>query len=126
VIPLKESSIARSRPLRNAITAASRRKDQRASCADKALVLSMILHELGTNAVKYGALSDLDGSVGVTWNILQQNSGRELHLEWREADGPPVSKPTRKGFGSTLIERALGADHGKLKLIMRRLASCAP
>lgn len=84
--------------------------------ADKALILSMILHELGTNAVKYGALSNQEGSVDVSWTVPAENGSRGLRLEWREGGGPAVAKPSRKGFGSTLIERALSADHGKAEI----------
>lgn len=84
--------------------------------ADKSLVLAMILHELGTNAVKYGALSNQEGTVALLWTIADEAGRRELRLEWREVGGPQVSKPTRKGFGSTLIERALSADQGKAEI----------
>ncbi|GJD95781.1 sensor histidine kinase [Methylobacterium iners] len=71
------------------------------------LALSMALHELGTNAAKYGALSVITGRVEVVWSMRRRRDGRWLHLEWREAGGPTVIPPTRRGFGSKLIERAL-------------------
>ena len=71
------------------------------------LALSMALHELGTNAAKYGALSVANGRVEVTWTTTRRSSGRRLHLRWRELGGPTVLPPTRRGFGSKLIERAL-------------------
>jgi PAS domain S-box-containing protein len=66
--------------------------------------LGMVIHELATNAIKYGALSDADGQVDVTWNFTRKGpEGRRLKLRWIEFDGPPVVKPTRQGFGSKLF-----------------------
>jgi len=70
------------------------------------LAMSMALHELGTNAAKYGALSVPTGRVEISWTTRRSN-GRCLHLQWRELGGPTVLPPTRRGFGSKLIERAL-------------------
>jgi len=72
-----------------------------------ALALSMALHELATNAVKYGALSVPTGGVALTWEVEDRDSGRVVMLRWREQGGPPVMPPTRKGFGSRLLERGL-------------------
>ncbi|UIY45637.1 sensor histidine kinase [Methylobacterium radiotolerans] len=73
-----------------------------------AVTLAMALHELMTNAAKYGALSVPEGRVAVTWALAElENGRRQLDLTWREQDGPPVTPPTRKGFGSRLIERQL-------------------
>lgn len=81
-----------------------------------ALSLGMIFHELATNAAKYGALSDPDGRVFVDWTVANQTS-RILNVVWREAGGPSVSPPTRKGFGSRLIERNVRHDlAGEVKL----------
>ncbi len=74
-----------------------------------ALSLSMALHELATNAVKYGALSVPDGRVRVSW-ALAPGMAERLDLTWTEIDGPPVEPPTRRGFGSRLIERGLAAE----------------
>jgi two-component sensor histidine kinase len=63
----------------------------------------MAVHELSTNAAKYGALSVEGGRVAIDWTVAE---GR-FHLRWEELGGPPVSPPTRKGFGSTMIERVL-------------------
>ena len=71
------------------------------------LALSMALHELGTNAAKYGALSVATGRVEVAWTTTRNANGRTLRLQWSEYGGPPVLPPTRRGFGSKLIERAL-------------------
>ena len=75
-----------------------------------ALALGMAIHELATNAVKYGAFSVPEGNVAVTWNVQQTELGEHLELEWVERNGPPVTPPTARGFGSTLIERALNHD----------------
>ncbi|MCE4225687.1 PAS domain-containing protein [Methylobacterium sp. C25] len=71
-----------------------------------ALSLSMILHELATNAAKYGSLSQENGRVSVSWSIVGTTE-TTFRLAWVERDGPPVSTPSRKGFGSRLIERGL-------------------
>ncbi len=69
--------------------------------------LSLALHELATNAVKYGALSHADGWVSIEWSAADGS----FELEWKEHDGPAVSTPSFKGFGSRLLERAgLGAQ----------------
>jgi two-component sensor histidine kinase len=72
--------------------------------------LWMALHELGTNAVKYGALSNADGKVSLSWTI-DQNAGR-LSMHWREQGGPSVVEPTVRGFGTRLIQDALAAELG--------------
>lgn len=77
-----------------------------------ALSISMALHELATNAVKYGALSNGTGQVAIGWRILDGIEGRHLCLCWRESGGPPVTTPMRRGFGSRLIERGLAAELG--------------
>lgn len=71
-----------------------------------ALTLGMALHELVTNAAKYGALSNRTGSVSVTWTV-EDNT---LHIDWQEEGGPEVAPPTRRGFGRLLLERALTSD----------------
>jgi two-component sensor histidine kinase len=71
-----------------------------------AVALSMAMHELCTNATKYGALSTDAGHVDVTWTV---EDGRLLWW-WRERGGPTVAPPTRKGFGSGMIERSLAAQ----------------
>jgi PAS domain S-box-containing protein len=73
-----------------------------------ALALAMALHELGTNAAKYGALSADSGRVSIAWSV----EADRLSLQWRESGGPPVEAPRRRGFGSRLIERGLEADLG--------------
>ncbi len=77
-----------------------------------ALSLSLMLHELATNAVKYGALSNHVGRVDLGWEIRGEGESARLHLTWREHGGPPVEPPSRKGFGSRLIERGLAGQVG--------------
>jgi two-component sensor histidine kinase len=72
-----------------------------------ALSLGMALHELCTNASKYGALSVQTGSVTVNWSVAQENGDEVLTLVWAEHGGPVVSKPTRSGFGSMVIKQVL-------------------
>jgi PAS domain S-box-containing protein len=76
-----------------------------------AVTLSLALHELGTNASKYGALSIPTGHVDVTWSLTGPGRSR-LKLRWEEIDGPPVAPPKRKGFGTRLLQRALSAELG--------------
>ena len=75
-----------------------------------AIAVALALHELATNAVKYGALSGPEGRVSFTWKLSGRGAARELHAVWREMDGPRVTPPTRVGFGTRLIERGLAAD----------------
>ena len=79
--------------------------------ADNATAVALALHELATNAVKYGALSAPTGRVCVEWR-LGDDARRELRLNWRESGGPPVVAPASRGFGSQLIERSLGQAFG--------------
>lgn len=75
--------------------------------------LSMTIHELCTNAVKYGALSRPGGKVQVSWNTVQaRGAPLMLVLDWREVDGPPVVEPAHKGFGHKLITRVMAAERG--------------
>ena len=75
-----------------------------------AVTLNMVFHELATNATKYGALSTPDGRVDVAWSKASQ--GDAIVMDWCEADGPPVIEPSRRGFGSRLIERGLTREMG--------------
>ena len=77
-----------------------------------ALSLTLVIHELATNAVKYGALSTADGYVQVRWGIEPTDKGAMLNLRWSEHQGPPVTPPQRRGFGSRLIERGLAGSIG--------------
>jgi len=82
-----------------------------------AVTLSMVLHELATNAVKYGALSVDRGSVSLDWTAAPAPEGQSLGLVWSEHGGPPVEPPTRSGFGARLITRSLEAERGAAELI---------
>jgi two-component sensor histidine kinase len=77
---------------------------------DLAVPIGMAIHEMTTNAVKYGALSEFGGMVMVTWELRTEDGQRKLDLEWIERHGPPVEPPTRQGFGSRLLERVLTAQ----------------
>jgi two-component sensor histidine kinase len=74
------------------------------------LALAMALHELATNAVKYGALSNRSGTVDVSWTVQNGSTPPRLVLQWKEDGGPRVVAPRRRGFGSRLIERSLAQD----------------
>ena len=72
--------------------------------------LAMALHELGTNAVKYGSLSNDVGRVTVSWTVANSTKPHQLQLTWVESNGPPVKPPLRRGFGSELIEGMLSHE----------------
>lgn len=74
-----------------------------------AVTIAIALHELCTNATKHGALSTAEGSVSMTWSIAQDTEPR-ISIVWRETGGPTVRPPTRRGFGTQMIERALAAE----------------
>ncbi len=76
-----------------------------------AQTMAVVLHELATNAAKYGALSSPEGRLDLSWQLdgLQEAA---LHLLWRERGGPRVTVPSRRGFGRTLIEQGLRHDVG--------------
>ncbi len=80
----------------------------------QAVVMSMIVHEIATNAAKYGALSNEQGTVKLDWDIAAGKPVRRLKLMWTETGGPHVAAPVQRGFGSRLIERSardqLGGD----------------
>jgi two-component system, chemotaxis family, CheB/CheR fusion protein len=75
--------------------------------SEAATPFGLLIHELATNAAKYGALSTAHGQVGVDWELIDAGQGRRVRLVWREQDGPRVQPPGRKGFGSYLIENGL-------------------
>ncbi|WP_333573370.1 sensor histidine kinase [Sphingomonas sp.] len=74
-----------------------------------AVTMAMALHELCTNAIKYGALSGEDGQAAFEWRV-EEGPPPRLHLVWREQGGPPVTPPARQGFGTRMLERALAGD----------------
>jgi two-component sensor histidine kinase len=77
----------------------------------QAVALAMALHELGTNAIKYGALSNAGGRVDISWQS-SVGSSPMFQLRWREKNGPIVVEPSRIGFGSRLIDRIIKGDFG--------------
>lgn len=68
-----------------------------------AQTIGMAVHELATNAGKYGALSNDDGQIDISWDVDGSAENRTLTMEWNESGGPPVTPPSRRGFGSTVI-----------------------
>ena len=68
---------------------------------------ALAIHELATNAAKYGALSTTVGRVYINWSIAKANGPGEFTFQWQERGGPPVSPPTQKGFGSTVLEQVM-------------------
>jgi PAS domain S-box-containing protein len=80
---------------------------------ETAMHLVLIVHELGTNARKYGALSNSEGRLSIDWSIVT-NGARAFVLDWRESGGPRPSRPFKGGFGTTLIEQTLRACDGEV------------
>jgi two-component sensor histidine kinase len=88
-------------------------KGQPVTCGEHARNgIALIVHELATNAVKYGALTNIDGQVSIEWKADETS----LELTWKESGGPAVCPPTTLGFGSTLIQRIVtGQFRGSMK-----------
>jgi PAS domain S-box-containing protein len=78
--------------------------------ARRSLSLALAIHELATNAAKYGALSNDNGHIEVSWTLEATKGEGAFQFDWREIDGPLVKEPERRGFGSRLIERVLAND----------------
>lgn len=78
----------------------------------QALALSLAIHELATNAIKYGALSNASGHVSISWTCEDRHGNAMFVFTWQETGGPAVSEPTHAGFGSRLISRVLTDDFG--------------
>ena len=75
--------------------------------------LGMAVHELATNAAKFGALSNDSGRVVISWSLQSDVTGQaQFEMSWIESGGPPVAKPTRRGFGSTVIDDMLRMSIG--------------
>ncbi|MGI6852411.1 sensor histidine kinase [Mesorhizobium sp. 1B3] len=105
--PYVESHARRFRTTGPALTLGSR----------QAFALALAMNELATNAAKYGAFSDDDGHVELTWTLEPGPGGEEFRLLWQERNGPDVAPPSRKGFGTRLIEDNLAAEiNGSVKL----------
>jgi two-component sensor histidine kinase len=99
--------------------------------AKPALALGLALNELGTNAAKYGALSNDEGYIEIAWTLAPHPQGREFRLCWHERNGPPVLPPSRTGFGTKLIQKNLAAEfEGEVELEFPpggvKCAICAP
>ena len=75
-----------------------------------ALALGIVFNELATNAAKYGALSNEAGSIQIEWAEESPSEGARIRLQWKEKDGPPVETPSRKGFGTRVVERGLSHE----------------
>lgn len=73
-----------------------------------ALHAAMMLHELGANSVKYGALSNPNGTISIRWSVLDNS----LCFDWKERGGPPIKAPIGRGFGTTLIEQTVKGQGG--------------
>jgi len=80
--------------------------------AKTALALTLAMHEMATNALKYGAWSNSSGKVSVSWFTYLKDGAKRLRIEWREEGGPRVQPPDQRGFGSALIERGLAREVG--------------
>jgi PAS domain S-box-containing protein len=76
------------------------------------LTLAMAVHELTTNAAKYGSLSVPTGRVEIRWDVTDEDGRKHLRIEWIESGGPAVSVPKRRSFGSRLIEGSIAAELG--------------
>lgn len=78
---------------------------------------SMAIHELATNALKYGALSSDEGSIAIEWSLSSEIEPPTLKFVWQEAGGPTIARPIHRGFGSQMIERVLSAEvSGNVKM----------
>lgn len=84
--------------------------------SNHASLLTMALHELATNASKYGALANNSGQVRLSWELVSQDQESRLRLCWTESGGPPVTAPSHAGFGSFLMNRVLKAERGEVRL----------
>lgn len=75
-----------------------------------AVAFALAIHELCTNAAKYGALAGDHGRIAIAWRLVQAPEGERLRFTWRETGGPPVTAPSSRGFGARLLERGLAAE----------------
>ncbi len=87
--------------------------------ANPAITLTLMLHELATNAAKYGSLSAPGGIVAVTWTHAEEPSGASVHFTWSESGGPTVHAPDHKGFGSRLLQTGALQLGGSIELTWR-------
>jgi PAS domain S-box-containing protein len=89
------------------------------------LPVLMMLHELATNALKYGALSNASGVVHIGWNTADHDGQTHVLLDWREEGGPPVSPPDHQGFGTNLIQHGVNAEGGEVAFDFPPTGLCA-
>ena len=75
--------------------------------AQAAQNFALALHELATNAAKYGALSTQTGQVRISWSVAELNGDGQFTFRWQEHGGPPVTPPTAKGFGKVVLEQVM-------------------
>ena len=75
--------------------------------AQAAQNFALALHELATNAAKYGALSNLTGRVHISWSVLKPNAHHQFNFRWQERGGPLVAPRAQKGFGSAVLEQVM-------------------
>ena len=83
-----------------------------------ALMMALVVHELATNAAKYGALSSSAGNLSIQWSLADAR----LDLEWRESGGPAVAAPVHRGFGTRLFSRALEQFGGAVDIPISMMA----
>lgn len=102
---LEPFAVAGDRPERFRIAGDNRLLEPKAT-----LALAIAIHELATNAHKYGAFSNDGGSVAIGWAVKDTPAGERIVLQWRETNGPPVNPPSHKGFGSQVLERGLAHE----------------
>jgi two-component sensor histidine kinase len=81
-----------------------------------AQTFALVVHELATNATKYGALSLPDGQVAIHWSVEGTGAEARFKFQWQERNGPPVVPPTRQGFGHMVIEKAAAQEFGLPKI----------
>jgi two-component system, chemotaxis family, CheB/CheR fusion protein len=114
----------RGAPLKDVITRELASFVSRATIAGPPLVLNvnatqgfaLVIHELATNAAKYGALSTPVGEVAIQWSVEEKGDEPRFSFSWRESGGPQVTPPTRKGFGTTLLNSAIGGADAEPKI----------
>src|SRR5665213_1828374 len=89
-----------------------------------AQTFALVVHELATNATKYGALSLPNGEVAIRWSVEGTGAEARFKFHWRERNGPPVVPPTRQGFGHIVIEKAAAQDFGLPKITFESAGVC--
>ncbi len=80
--------------------------------AKAAQTMSLVVHELATNAAKFGALSNAGGGVSISWRILDEKGGQWLQFDWQERGGPTIAPTHKRGFGTTIISVVAGSEFG--------------